>query len=231
MNSLSTSNLNGGLGVSVLRMPKLHGLSSRELRALGTPQRGLPEEVNDWRSDNKSILKFGLEPIKYAEKKNIATFYGGLYLRKQTEDGNILDLGLGGLRVVTTAGVKKIVGLLNGVDATTGTTFKYHGLGTGSGTEASTETALVTELTTEYATNNTRPAGNQFYSGGDTTPTTGYYTQGTNTLDASAAVTEHGIFSASSSGTMLDRTAFSVVNLSSGDSLQTTYILTFTAGG
>ncbi len=46
------------------------------------------------------------------------------------------------------------------------------------------------------------------------------------------AVTEHGVFSASSSGVLLDRTKFSAVSLDStaGDSLQATYELRFTAG-
>ena len=52
----------------------------------------------------------------------------------------------------------------------------------------------------------------------------------TNTVDGAAAVTEHGIFSAASGGILLDRSVFSVINLASGDSIQSTYQLTFTAG-
>jgi hypothetical protein len=45
-------------------------------------------------------------------------------------------------------------------------------------------------------------------------------------------VTEHGLFSASSAGTLWDRTTFSAINLvgASGDALQSTYTLTITAG-
>ena len=46
------------------------------------------------------------------------------------------------------------------------------------------------------------------------------------------AITEHGLFSASSAGTLWDKTLFSAINLVSGsDSLQTQYDLTCTAGG
>jgi len=55
----------------------------------------------------------------------------------------------------------------------------------------------------------------------------------TNTLDGTpgAALREHGIFSASTSGVMLDRTLYSAITLSSGDALQSTYELTFSSGG
>lgn len=47
--------------------------------------------------------------------------------------------------------------------------------------------------------------------------------------EATGAVTEAGIFNASSSGTMLCRTVFSVVNKAAGDTLQVTWTLTFSA--
>lgn len=104
---------------------------------------------------------------------------------------------------------------------------KYHGLGTGSTAENQTDTALVTELTTEY-TGNVRATGT-------TTETSAniYSTVATNTLDGTpgAALREHGIFSASTVGVLLDRSVYGAITLSSGDSLQSTYNLTLTAGG
>jgi hypothetical protein len=46
-------------------------------------------------------------------------------------------------------------------------------------------------------------------------------------------VTEHGLFSASSAGTLWDRSKFSAINLvgANGDGLQTTYDMTASAGG
>lgn len=140
-------------------------------------------------------------------------------------DGRILDFGIVGRKVVTDVGVGYIVDAFqNSVEVENQ---KYHGLGTGSTAEAAGDTALVTELTTEY-TGNVRATG---------TTTEGataniYRTVATNTLDGTpgAALREHGVFSASSAGVLLDRTVYSAITLSSGDSLQSTYDLTFTAG-
>lgn len=139
--------------------------------------------------------------------------------------GPVVDYGVVGRRVVTDTGVGYIVdAFANGVEMEN---MKYHGLGTGSTAENQTDSALVTELTTEY-TGNVRATG---------TTTEGataniYRTVATNTLDGTpgAALREHGVFSASSSGVLLDRTVYSAITLSSGDSLQSTYDLTFTAG-
>jgi hypothetical protein len=136
--------------------------------------------------------------------------------------------GLASLRVVTDAGVNFIV------DAFQNTTelenLKYHGIGTGSTAEAAGDTALVTELTTEYSPDNTRATGTTTEGGG----TNVYRTVGTNTLDGTpgAALREHGIFdqAATGGGTLLDRTVYASITLSSGDSLQSTYDHTQTAG-
>ena len=104
---------------------------------------------------------------------------------------------------------------------------KYHGLGTGSSSEAVGDTALGTELTSEY-TGNVRATGTTAEGASANI----YSTVATNTLDGTpgAALREHGIFSANSSGVLLDRTVYGAITLSSGDALQSTYQLTFTAG-
>lgn len=137
-------------------------------------------------------------------------------------------LGLASFRVVTTAGVGYIVDAFqNSVEMENQ---KYHGIGTGSTAEAVGDTALVTELTTEYNPDSTRATG---------TTTEGasaniYRTVGTNTLDGTpgAALREHGIFdqAATGGGVLLDRTVYAAITLSSGDSLQSTYDHTQTAG-
>ena len=129
---------------------------------------------------------------------------------------------------MTTAGVNFLVqGLIS-----TGTNvalFKFHGLGLGTVAEAIGDTALGTELTTQLNPDSTRATGTQVVGGSNWI----YVTVATNTVDASAAVTEHGILTqaATGGGTLLDRSVFTVVNLASGDSLQSTYSLTLTAGG
>lgn len=137
------------------------------------------------------------------------------------------DYGLVSCRLVTNNGVAYIV------DAFQNTTeienLKFHGIGTGVAAEAAGDSALGTELTTEYNPNSTRATGSTTENAANI-----YETVGTNTLDSGTpAVTEHGVFSASSAGTLLDRSVFSAINLNggNGDGLQSTYRFTITAGG
>lgn len=166
---------------------------------------------------------------KIARKLGLAVVYSELYGEIVKKNGEVVSLGLLGRRVITDAGVAYIANDFNAASGSADVSnFKYHGYGTGTTAEAAGQTALVTELTTEYVVNSTRPTGSQASS------TNTYTTVATLTPDSGGtlAITEHGIFSASSSGTMLDRTKFSAVNLDStlGDSLQTTYVLTLPSG-
>jgi len=101
--------------------------------------------------------------------------------------------------------------------------FKFHGIGTGTNAAAEGDTTLQTELTTQYTSDNTRATGSQTNNGANI-----YRTIGTNTVDATVAITEWGLLSqaATGGGTLWSRIVFSAINLSSGDSLQTTYDLT-----
>lgn len=136
------------------------------------------------------------------------------------------DYGIVSRKVITTAGVNYLA-----ADAAGGANdinlFKYHGIGTGTTAEAIGDTALVTEITTAYNPDNTRATGSQ------TASTDTYTTTGTNTVDATVAATEHGIFTqaATGGGTLWDRSVFTVVNLASADSLQSQYTATYSAGG
>jgi hypothetical protein len=142
------------------------------------------------------------------------------------DTGAIEDYGVVSNRVVTTAGVNYIAADFND-GASDISSFDYHGLGTGGGAEAVGDTTLTTELTTEYT-------GNVRATGTASNPSANVYRSvGTNTMDSGTpAVTEHGLFSASSAGTLLDRSLFSAINLvgANGDSLQSTYSRTLTAG-
>lgn len=141
--------------------------------------------------------------------------------------GRVTDYGVLSTRLVTTAGVNFIVDAFQNLVELE--LMKYHGFGTGVGAEATGDTALGTELTTEYAVNSTRPTGSQTETSANI-----YSTVATLSPDSGGtlAITEHGIFSATSAGTLLDRSVFSAVNLvASSDSLQATYNLTISAGG
>jgi hypothetical protein len=141
------------------------------------------------------------------------------------------DYGIASEKVVTNAGVDYIVSDFAGGSGDV-SNFHFHGLGTDATAEAATDTALGTELTTEYNPNSTRATGTQVANTAPTPDT--FTTVGTNTLDSGTPVLrEHGIFSASSAGTLLDRSVFSAITLNggNGDGLQATYTLTLTAGG
>ena len=135
-------------------------------------------------------------------------------------------LGILSEKLITDAGVAYLASCFD--NTAEPENFKYHGYGTGTTAEAAGDTALVTELTTEYAVNSTRPTGtnnhssNTFSSVATLSPDSG----------GTLAITEHGLFSASSAGTLWDRSKFAAVNLvAASDSLETTYTGTLTSGG
>lgn len=223
----------GNLGLSIVRngtvvepaKPISKGLSLGEIAALGMPQKGLPESINEWRTRNFKNLFRGVRRRQLAKALHLPDAYGALYLRVFRANGQIDDLGLASLRVVTTAGVAFIVNAF--LNTTELENMKFHALGTGVAAEASSDSALGTELTTQYNPDGTRATGTTTTAAANI-----YRTVATNTVDGAAAVTEHGIFSqAAVGGVLLDRSVFAVVNLAIGDSLQTTYDLTFPAGG
>lgn len=198
----------------------------------------IPEAVARWNPKSElgqyvaSILKHlpysvGQELIERISRSVvIETRLLGKVLRG---DAVLEDCGLLSTKVVTTAGAVFIAARMAGTTAANIANFNFHGIGTGGTAESSADTALVTELTTQYNPDSTRATGTQSTPGS----TNIYQTVGTNTVDSGVAITEHGIFSqaATGGGTLLDRSLFSVVNLANGDSLQTTYQFTITAGG
>lgn len=138
---------------------------------------------------------------------------------------HVEDYGVVGNKVITDAGVAYLVDAWENL--TELESLKYHGLGTGTTAEAASQTALVTELTTEY-TGDIRATGTLAETSANV-----FSSVATNTLDGTpgAALREHGIFSASTSGTLWDRTLYSAITLSSGDALQSSYAMTASSGG
>jgi len=111
--------------------------------------------------------------------------------------------------LVTTAGKNWVAGMLNDV----GTKVGYMGLGTGTGAAALADTSLGTEVdrnavTSSTVTNNTIVHSATWAAG-----------------DATGAITEAGLFDASSNGTLFARTVFSVVNKGASDSLSVTWTI------
>ena len=143
---------------------------------------------------------------------------GRLYATKIGVDGSTEDMGLVSTKVVTTAGVNYIVAALQS-NTTDVSLFKFHGSGTGTTAEAIGQTTLVTET-------GTRVTGSQTVGGSANI----YRTVATIAYSSTLAITEHALFSASTGGTMIDRSVFAAINVVKGDSIQFTYELTVPAG-
>jgi hypothetical protein len=119
---------------------------------------------------------------------------------------------------ITNAGMAEVAGLIT-LDVG-GTAFDYIAIGTGTTSFDPTQTALVTEIkrkagtgsrTTTSVTNDTAQYVTTFSSADG--------------LSGTSAVTESGVFNASTGGTMLCRQTFSALNInwSAGDTLQVTW--------
>jgi hypothetical protein len=134
-------------------------------------------------------------------------------------DGTIEQYGVVSRRLVTTAGVNWLAtAFINTVEPET---LNFHDCGTGSTAEATGQTTLVT------------PYGGSRVSGTQSTPgsTNIYRSVATIPFTSTLAIVEHGIFTASTSGTMFDRSVFAAINVINGDSIEFTWELTLPAGG
>lgn len=136
-------------------------------------------------------------------------------------DGALIkDHGIVSTKAVTTAFVNFLVDQLQTETSEIGD-LNYHDSGTGTTAEASGDTTMETKVETGRAT------GTQ----GEGASANIYQSVGTISYTDTRAITEHGIFTQSSGGTLGDRSVFSAVNVTNGDSIQFTYQLTFPAGG
>ncbi len=113
---------------------------------------------------------------------------------------------------VTEVGIKEVIKMIGGVGTTHA--FTYMQLGTGTTAFSSTQTALVSEIESTTATVS---LGTTNFSD-DTVVLVGTFG-----FSTTYAVTESGVFNASSSGTMLARTTFAVKNVAKGDSIVFTW--------
>lgn len=140
-------------------------------------------------------------------------------LVRHFRDGMVLedrDLGSG---VVTNAGVN-----LWAADWNNGTaTIKlatWHDSGTGITAPTISDTVLQTPTLGGVRVSGTQSNINNVYKTVAIIP-----------YGASFAITEWGLFTASSSGTMFDHRTFAAINVVSGDTIQFTYSLTLVSGG
>lgn len=163
----------------------------------------------------------------FSRYTGIVTIAPELAIRVRRANGQWEDYGVVSYHVVTDAGVAFIVDDWDN-SGTDMSTLNFHGCGTGTTAEAAGDTALVTESTTALNPDSTRATGTRSQPAANQ-----YRSVGVVTFDATAAVTEHGLFSAASTGTgtLWDRSVFSAINVASGDSISFTYTATLSSGG
>ena len=133
-------------------------------------------------------------------------------------DGEVLDYGVLGHRVVTTAFVNYMVDSLQATEANW-VNFKWHDSGVGVTAED------VDDPDIETTDGEARSEGTQTEGNANQ-----YRSVGTIAYTTEKAITEHGLFNASTENILMDRTVFSAINVANGDSIQFTYTLTCTAG-
>ena len=156
--------------------------------------------------------------LKETRKSNCFEVFGFLSA-KHIRKGEVLSDELVSCQLVTTAFAAYLVDSLQDSTANPMDDFKYHASGTGVAAEANTSTALGTEV-------ETRDVGTQVEGASANI----YKSVATHTYSGSFSIGEHGLFSASTSGTMMDRSKLTaVIPVVATDQIEWTYELTVNA--
>jgi len=141
---------------------------------------------------------------------------GSVYIEQYRNGRRICALDFP--NTIVNDGLAWLAGALSG-DTVTPSDLKYIAIGTSTTAAAAAQTALVTEV-------ETRGEGTQSRITTTVTSDT-YQAVATLNITDTHAITECGIFSASTNGTMGARQTFAALNLISGDTLQITWRIKF----
>ena len=165
--------------------------------------KNLPHRLRGWQEEAKRLAKLGLNAELRARVRNPGSDWQ--------------DLGVASRRVITTVGAGYIVDAFQNL--TELENMNFHDSGTGTNAESAGDTGLQT------------PAGPARVTGTQSEPTAVQYrTVGTVTYTTTQNITEHGIFSASTSGVLLDRSVFTAIPVVNGSQIEITYTLTVSTG-
>jgi hypothetical protein len=185
-----------------------------------------PKAPLSWRLNNMTRPDYvwGLLANKAAKGLSyftgIPTMTAELKIRLLKANGAVIDYGTVGHRVVTTAFVDYMVDQMQTETSTWGD-FKYHDSGVG------TTAAAIGDTDMETTDGESRATGTQTEGASANI----YRSVGTISYTTTKAITEHGLFNNTTGATLLDRTVFSAINVTNGDSIQFTYDLTVSSGG
>lgn len=163
----------------------------------------LPHRLRGWKEEAKRLAKMGVN----AE----------LRLRIRHPNKEWTNLGVASRRVITTVGAGFIVDAFQNLVELEA--MNYHDSGTGTNAESAGDTTLQT------------PAGPARVLGTQSEGTSVQYkTVGTISYTTTQTIAEHGIFSAATSGVLLDRSVFTGISVVNGSQIEFTYTLTVSTG-
>jgi hypothetical protein len=171
----------------------------------------------------------GVEAAKtFSNLTGVTCMYSTLRLVTTPVDGGPkVDHGIVSRRLVTEDFVNYLTDIFQ-TDETMVGDFKYHAFGVGTTAADAADTNMESEVAYD-----SRITGGQ----GEESGTTGndYESSGTYTSTGTLAITEHslnnGDTSAGDTIIMMDRHVFAALNLTSGDGVEATYVLTINSGG
>ena len=139
---------------------------------------------------------------------------GDVAIVLKDKDGNVKD-SRKIQNLIVNSGLEFICSRMAGTSAGV---MSHMALGAGTTAAAAGQTDLVSILGAREALDSTTPSSNTIT-----------YVSSFEAGEATGAVTEAGIFNASSAGTMLCRTVFAVVNKQADDTMSVTWTITLTA--
>ena len=157
--------------------------------------------------------------VPLANKFGIMTTMGQVRAVLHRADGSVIDYGVLGRAVITTAWAEFFVDQLQAESTVIGD-LKFHDSGIGI------TAAVIGDTDIETTDAESRATGTQVES-----TSVIYESVGTIAYTSGLAITEHGIFTASTGVTLCDRTVFAAINVVNGDSIQFTYDYTVATGG
>jgi hypothetical protein len=183
-----------------------------EKRAKGDP--GI-----EWRLENLGYLYRGFERVSRESGNERRRPAGTLRVRlKEVSGTDVFDLGLASVNVVTTAGVNYVIDAIQSL--ATISNLKWHASGTNNTAENVSNTALGSETGSRVSGTQAEGASANIYK-----------TVATVSYGSSLSIVEHGLFSASTTGTLFDRSVFTAIAVDTSTSIEFTYEWTLNAGG
>ncbi len=191
-------------------------LIAKKIKAPRAPWRWYVRNWTRWGAIKGAFAYWVVAPI--ARAFGLAIMVGKLEAVLIRADGSIVNYGVLGYRVVTTAFVNFVVDQLQAETSEFGD-FKYHDSGVGTTNENITDTDI------ETTDQESRVAGTQTEDDADD-----YQSVGTITYTNTLSITEHILASQSTGGVCMDRTEFAIISVINTDSIQFTYTINIPAG-